>query len=235
MDLLDLDTSWIEKEEKRFSIELNNQKTPMDSISCVFVYMDEHLSIQKVVKDDEKLVSIDSGVGIYNSRILQIIQQRRHLINGIKYKNFSIFKYVVDLDVESINEFTYTDTDTIVDWYKEVSLFNDVLIEPSIFIFHPLNSLYFFFKQDIMVIQSIKSILRINNSDNENKKFEIRSTKKLRIDIIDSSFEKEKPFTPFRIEDAQSASPSPLITARKAGVLNEKRCKKKQTRKITFS
>jgi hypothetical protein len=32
-------------------------------------------------------------------------------------------------------------------------------------------------------------------------------------------------FTPFRIEDAQSASPSPLITARFAGVLNEKRCK----------
>ena len=31
-------------------------------------------------------------------------------------------------------------------------------------------------------------------------------------------------FTPFRIEDAQSASPSPLITAHKVGVLNEKRC-----------
>jgi len=32
-------------------------------------------------------------------------------------------------------------------------------------------------------------------------------------------------FTPFRIENAQSATPSSLITARKAGVLNEKRCK----------
>jgi hypothetical protein len=34
-----------------------------------------------------------------------------------------------------------------------------------------------------------------------------------------------KPFTPFRIEDAQYATPSPLITAHKVGVLNEKRCK----------
>ena len=33
-------------------------------------------------------------------------------------------------------------------------------------------------------------------------------------------------FTPFRIEDAQYATPSPLITAHKVGVLNEKRCKK---------
>jgi len=31
--------------------------------------------------------------------------------------------------------------------------------------------------------------------------------------------------TPFRIEDAQYATPSPLITAHKVGVLNEKRCK----------
>ena len=33
--------------------------------------------------------------------------------------------------------------------------------------------------------------------------------------------------TPFRIEDAQYATLSPLITAHKVGVLNEKRCKKK--------
>ena len=38
---------------------------------------------------------------------------------------------------------------------------------------------------------------------------------------------KEEPsvLTPFRIEDAQYATPSPLITAHKVGVLNEKRCK----------
>ena len=36
-------------------------------------------------------------------------------------------------------------------------------------------------------------------------------------------------FTPFRIEDAQYATPSPLITAHKVGVLNEKRCKRGQT------
>jgi len=35
------------------------------------------------------------------------------------------------------------------------------------------------------------------------------------------------PFTPFRIEDAQYATPSPLITTHKVGVLNEKRCKRR--------
>ena len=40
-------------------------------------------------------------------------------------------------------------------------------------------------------------------------------------------FYTKKWFTPFRIEDAQYATPSPLITAHKVGVLNEKRCKTK--------
>ena len=39
-------------------------------------------------------------------------------------------------------------------------------------------------------------------------------------------------FTPFRIEDAQSASPYPLIKAHKVGVLNEKRCKKSEKHPI---
>jgi len=34
-------------------------------------------------------------------------------------------------------------------------------------------------------------------------------------------------FTPFRIEDAKLAAQSSLITAHKAGVLNEKKCKQK--------
>ena len=34
--------------------------------------------------------------------------------------------------------------------------------------------------------------------------------------------------TPFRIEDAQCATPSSLITAHKVGVLNEKRCKRSE-------
>jgi len=38
-------------------------------------------------------------------------------------------------------------------------------------------------------------------------------------------------FTPFRIEDAQLAAHSSLITARKAGVLNEKMCKNKNKTK----
>ena len=170
MDLdLYLDTSWIEKEEKRFSIDLNYKKSPMDSISCIFIYIDRNHSIQKIIKKIETLTSENC---ILNSRLLQLIQENRHLNNGMKYKIFSILKYVIDLEHESIKEFIYEKDFVLHDCLKEISMFNDILIEPSIFIFHPLNSLYFFLKEDNMVIQPMKSILKTGPS---------RSTKKVTI------------------------------------------------------
>jgi hypothetical protein len=176
---LDLDTSWIEKEEKRFSIEMNYKKSFMDSISCFFIYIDQNLSIHKILKDEELLFSIDSNIGISNSRLLQIIQDHRYLDNGMKYKFMNLLKYNIDIDVERINEFTYGESDISYNFLKEVSIFTDILIEPSIFVFHPLNSLYFLFKEDIMVIKPIKSILKKGSDSN-------KSTKKVRI-IEDSS------------------------------------------------
>ena len=181
---LDLDTSWIEKEEKRFSLELNYVKTSMDSISCYFIYIDENLSIQKVIKENESLNSIGSDVGIINSRILQIVQDRRHLNNGMKYKLMSLMKYVIDLDVENINEFAYGEETISNDFLKEVSMFNDIIIDSSVFIFHPLNSLYFFLKEDPMLIKPIKSILRSSHLNHS------RSSKKVR--IIGDSYNKSK-------------------------------------------
>ena len=175
MDLdLDLDTSWIEKEEKRFSLDLNYKKSPMDSISCVFIYIDRNHSIQKIIKKNECLTPENR---ILNSRFLQLIEENRHLNNGMKYKIFSILKYIVDLEPEVIQEFTFGKDIVLDNCLKEISMFNNILIDPSIFIFHPLNSLYFFLKEDIMVIQPIKSILKTGSS---------RSTKKVRI-MDDSS------------------------------------------------
>jgi hypothetical protein len=128
------------------------------------------------------LNSIDSNVGIINSRILQIIQDRRHLNNGMKYKLMTLLKCVIDLDVDRIQDFAYGEEGVIsTNFLKEISMFNNVIIEPSIFIFHPLNSLYFFLKEDPMVIKPIKSILRSTDDSSHS-----RYSKKVRI-ITDTS------------------------------------------------
>ena len=47
-------------------------------------------------------------------------------------------------------------------------------------------------------------------------------------EYLETVLVKYENLTTFRIENAQSASPSSFISARKAGDLNEKRCKKKE-------
>jgi len=185
LDLEDLDTSWIEKEEKRFSIELNHEKKDMESIFCYFVYMDQNLSIQKVIKEEELLFSLSTqSIGISNSRILQLIQHRRILTNGMKYKFMNLMKFNIHLDVENIEDFAYGENPMEFgsDFLKEVSIFNDVVIEPSLFIFHPLHSLYFFFKQDFVNVKSILS-KPLSNLSRE-------KTKSKKVHILDNSSKK---------------------------------------------
>ena len=47
----------------------------------------------------------------------------------MKYKIFSILKYNIDLEPESIEKFAYGE-DNVLDCLKEISMFNDVVIEP---------------------------------------------------------------------------------------------------------
>ena len=173
---VDLDISWIAKEEQLYSAELNFQKKPMDSIMCYFIYVGSDLSIQKIVKNKEILVGLNKNenreMGIHSDRILQMIQTYRILGNGLKYKILSLSKYIVDLEHDDLYRYLYGDISR--NFFKEVSFLEKISIEPCLPIFHSLNSLYFIFKEDTMVKKSVKSILKIERSGP-------KTTKKVRI------------------------------------------------------
>jgi hypothetical protein len=86
-------------------------------------------------------------------------------------------KFNIDLDVENIEDFAYGENPMEFgsDFLKEVSIFNDVVIEPSLFIFHPLHSLYFFFKQDFVNVKSIlsKPLSNLSREKTKSKKVHI--------------------------------------------------------------
>jgi hypothetical protein len=177
----DLDTSWVDKEEKLYSSDMNFTKTTMDSISCYFIYVSDDSSIQKIIKEKERLVQLNNeDVGIVSNRMIQIIQSRRILRNGLKYKIIGLSKYFVDLDASSLHEYCYgDDSDNISKgFFKEFSFLESVVVQPSLLLFHSLNSLYFVFKEDCTVNKRVKSILKTDSSLNTNL---MRATKKVRI------------------------------------------------------
>lgn len=167
----DLDISWIDEQSKLHNIEQNYCREPMESISIHFIYINLEKNIEKVSSDT---IDIFNNT-ITKERILQLIQHNKS-IHHSRYRLLDILVYNVDLEPNHIQEFVYGDLDNNR-FFKVFSIVEDIVISPSIFIFHSLNSIYFVF-QEIELIENpiIKPILKIGGEKDSKK-----TTKKVRI------------------------------------------------------
>jgi hypothetical protein len=133
-----LDTSWIENEEFRSVYE----KESMTELVLFFVYMNREMVIEFVIKD---YIDIDDGV-ISKEQLLHIIQSRRHRSDvAKKYKFMDLMAFHVPLAPDELEGFV--DASPEKRFMKTLPMFDSVVVDPSIFIFHDLNSLFFFFRE----------------------------------------------------------------------------------------
>jgi hypothetical protein len=173
----DLDISWIDKQNKLHNIDKNYCREPMESIAIHFIYINTKNYIEKISSD---IIDLHNNI-ISKERILQIIQHNKS-IHPSRYILMDIIVYNVDLEPNHIQEFVYSEMDP-TKFFKTCPILDDIVIHPSIFIFHSLNAIYFIF-QEIELIDNpvIKPILKIGKERDSKK-----TTKKVRI------FESEKP------------------------------------------
>ncbi len=170
-DIEDLDISWIEEHEKEIQINKNYNKERMKTIQTKFIYMNTHEEIEKITFCETPIQTNSTGEGyISKSHIMEIVQKRRNMFENKKYAVFDIFSYVIDLDSKGVQ--TYSNAEESYSkiseqFLKKHTVFNDIIIEDSIFIFHKINTLYFIFKEKIQTNnqrekdkQHIKSILK---------------------------------------------------------------------------
>lgn len=152
----ELDTAWIFDEDSQYKQEI----CKLESISCYFVYIGSDKTICKVIKETEVLSSFHESVGILNSRILYLIQTKRYLETGQRYKLDKLVKYVIDIDSNQISCFSNLELIDFGDFLKEVNFLDNIIIEPSPSMFHSLASIYFFFREDSTIIKPVRSILK---------------------------------------------------------------------------
>ena len=157
----DLDTSWIENAEFQDSYERESMK----EIGLFFIYIHIDGSIEQIIQEYE---SCDQGY-ISKERILHIIQSKRHFI-GKKYRLMDLLSFHVTLEPHQLNDFIQRENTG--DFLKILPIFDPIHLEPSIFIFHDLNGLFFCFKEVESIVT--KSILK-NGCDVN------RITKKVRL------------------------------------------------------
>ena len=146
----DLDTSWAEMAE----FQDNYERELMEEICVFFVYMDAAGALEKITKEVEPVVE----GAILKDRLLQLIQTKRHLPHrgGVKYRFMDLLAFTIPLEPGELDEFVKSEARA--DFLKTLPIFDSVAIDPSIFIFHDVNSLFFFFKEVDNV--AVKSILK---------------------------------------------------------------------------
>jgi hypothetical protein len=181
-----LDISWVQEHETLNNIDKMYCREPMKSIRIHFLYINKTNSLEKILTESvelEVLSSSESGeeeIGI-SKKTLEYFTQTKRNSHG-KYKLSDMLLYCVTLEPEQLQSFAMTEIDIeeesihgwntgIHNFLKEIPLFSDkIIISPSIFIFHEVNSVYFIFREAEI---GLKSILKNKNKNRKTNKSSI--------------------------------------------------------------
>ena len=201
----DLDTSWIDDLDKLNNIHHSYFREPMKNIDFFILLVDSNDSILKIKKENHRFSTIDKNCTFTNSFLIQFIERIKNTYSKgkIRYKLYDVLLYNIDIEPEHIQP--YVSNENLLELggkkLQSLSIIQDVVVTPSIFIFHKINSLFFIFKQveevmaaehdfklnltppPIMVQVPPKSILKTKSGGNYDGKSNgsAKTTKKVRI------------------------------------------------------
>jgi len=163
-----MDTAWIQEYDSLQSISTTPLRELMTSIGAYFVYINPNDYIENILFETIDLeIDIDNKFSIITKEaVLKIIQSKKKVLD-LKYKLVDILSFVIDIESENIQSFNKTDLDDSRTFLKNVPIFNDIHIDKSIFVFHSINSLFFFFKESENHLRrfTLKSILKKTSID----------------------------------------------------------------------
>lgn len=156
-----LDISWIQEHEKLTNINNNYCREPISNIQLCCVYINQQSSIDNIEIENLELQGgneVNEGKSgtsvITQEKILHLVQNKKiRMINGnsVKYSLKDILLYVVDIEPHVLQSFSQTQMDDIGNtskmFLKTCSLFDNINVPQSIFIFHSLATLYFIMQE----------------------------------------------------------------------------------------
>lgn len=158
------DFNWISESEKLYNINDHFNKVNHDKIKTIFVYINNSNYIDKISK---KYIDITNNT-ISKDLLFKTIYDNR-IKNPNSIYNFDTAKlFHVPIDHDKINIFNNSN-DNDFHFLNNINIDNDLIIPPSLFIFHNINTLIVFYKQKLLDIQP-KSILKPINRPKTNKK-----------------------------------------------------------------
>jgi hypothetical protein len=145
-----LDISWIHSHEKENNIHQNYYREPIDEITMTCIYINKYSEIEDIVSDNFTITSCnnENESVITKEELLYFIQRKKQTPRG-KYNLMDIAIYCVDIEPENIQSYAKNENneELSVRFLRTHSIFNEIVLPDSIFIFHPVNTVYFMFKE----------------------------------------------------------------------------------------
>jgi len=185
--------SWLEIEKKLLEIDKKYTKEPMKNIKCYFLYVNQNDYIEKIDTEIVDIMLFESSKPIENQKgfiskdkVSELINKKHKVLNK-KYKLKETSIYNVDLEPDNI--FFYSQDADFKEYskrfFKVLSNGERIVIHPSIFVFHQINSIYFLFYEDIENTEPIspRSILKNPSSIVESDNGEPRKKKRVTIKL----------------------------------------------------
>lgn len=143
-----LDMNWIDQEEKKITMNYGFIREPMKKIRINYVYIHDD-SIHNIETEEYPLMDeTNSGSNqiIPNEHIIHLIESHKNKGN-VKHKIVDMLLFNVALESVDIQKYIHGEEKYNSKFLKTVSVSQDIVIEPSIFIFHNINTIYMFFKE----------------------------------------------------------------------------------------
>ena len=138
-DEMDEDEMWLQEQKKLLNIKNNYKREPLEYINLHFCYVDAENAIVNLKTEKHTFSETQT---ISEKELFTIIEEKKNDAN-IHYVFSELSLFIVDLEPENIQTIEPKKTP----FFKTLPFISDIVIPPSIFIFHPLNSLFFLFKK----------------------------------------------------------------------------------------
>ena len=146
----ELDISWIDSHERENNINQNYYREPVGEIIMKCIYINKHSEIEDVVSETYDITSCgeENESVITKEEILYFIQRKKQIEHS-KYNLIDILVYCVDIEPEQIQNYSKNENNDEISqkFMRTHSIFNEIVLPDSIFIFHSVNAVYFIFKE----------------------------------------------------------------------------------------
>ena len=157
------DEKWLQEQQMLHNIQSNYCRELMDSIQLQFVFLDEKKTITHISSQSEPLqvCDVSNQCVLTEEHILALLEnvKKQHL--GKKFALHHISSFLVDLEPEHVQQFSTSSSSDESPFLRHFSTVQSIYVPSSIFIFHNVNTIYFFLHEiPSSHQQTYKSILK---------------------------------------------------------------------------